>query len=372
MSTVLAVVPFYLPYPGGAEKSMHEMLRRLVLRGFEAEVLVPITDPAKNAPSVDTIDDITVRRLSVEDWFVAVERLARTSDLVLFTLAHIFRSWFAMRLDKALRPFSGKTAYFIRGLDPSDYYAAALVVANSVAVMEKVPERVGVQMVLLTPPVASPRLFPDVPRRFVTIINPASFKGGGLFLDLARRLPRVPFVAQLGRSAPVPGLRDFPNIEVRTPIPELDELYARTRVLLMPSENEPFGRVAIEGALAGCLLLLHGAGGLREVPVPNFCFVDGLSPDVWERRLVQLLEATEVSMARMVRAIRGSAENYDPGWHEFVTRLTALIPQREKGNPAVNAMSPTLVLQTELRPSASASSWVGNCAADEPSGPKPF
>jgi glycosyltransferase involved in cell wall biosynthesis len=93
----------------------------------------------------------------------------------------------------------------------------------------------------------------------------------------------------------------------------------------MPSNNEPFGRVALEGALAGCPLLLHRAAGLRETPVPDFCFVDGLSPDVWERRLVEFLTAGEAGALSMVREIRESAEGYDPGWDAFLAQLTAML-----------------------------------------------
>src|ERR1039458_5411189 len=49
------------------------------------------------------------------------------------------------------------------------------------------------------------RDIPELPRRYVTIANPASFKGGDLFAEIARRLPEVPFVAQLDRSAPARG-----------------------------------------------------------------------------------------------------------------------------------------------------------------------
>ncbi len=340
-----AIAPFYLPYPGGAEKSMHEMLRRLVRCGWAVTALVPLA-PFPNSPpegeGTTEMDGVTIRRMPIGDWFAAVEGAAGCSEAILFSLAHLFHEQFDARLDRLLDPHRGKTVYFCRGSDPRDYYAAAIVVANSQAVLETLPMRRAVRNTLLTPLVAAPIAKPGTIRKYVALINPAPHKGGLVFLDLARQMPHVQFLAQLGRSVPVNGLTSLPNVVVRPPTPDLDDLYAETKVLLVPSPNEPFGRVAVEGALGGCLLLLHDAGGLKEVPAPRFCFVDSLDPAVWQHRLSHLLEAGDDVRNTWTEAIRGAASGYDAGWERFLAELRALIAQQlpDTAPPELPEISP--------------------------------
>ena len=359
-SPLIALAPFYLPYPGGAEKSLHEMLRRLVQSGWPVEALIPLA-PFPAAPpegeGVTVMDGVIVRRMPVEQWFLALERMAPGSPAILFSLAHLFRAQFDARLDRLLKTYRSKVVYFCRGADPRDYFPAALVVANSQAVLKTLPEQRGVRKTVLTPMITAPRPKPEVPRQYVTLVNPTARKGGDLFVDLARRMPHTPFLAQLGRSEPVAGLRSVPNITVRPPGPDLDDLYAETKVLLMPSLAEPFGRVAIEGALGGCLLLLHEAEGLKEVPVPPFCFVENLDPDLWERRLSILLEAPEIQRASWVEAIRQAASNYDPAWESLLAELTTCIEQRTpapaegpQGIPEISAVGGVEEIFTQYLP----------------------
>ena len=335
MKTVLAIVPYYLPYPGGAERSMHEMLRRLVQLGISAEALVPLDFPAETSrllpevmrlvPVTESIDGVLVRRLKTQEWINEVADRSRNADLVFFTLAHLFRRRFNAQLDLIMKNCRQRVVYFCRGQDPADYFPGALVVANSQAVLDGLPERQTVRTCLLKPLISIPRAQPARSRRWVTLINPSEIKGGSLFLQLAQSMPEVPFLAQLGRSAPVDGLELLPNVTLRSPEEDLSDVYAETAVLLMPSQEEPFGRVALEGALSGCLLLLHRAFGLREMPVPDFCFVDNLEPDLWKRRLSELLTSGEEVKAGMRERIREMALTYDPGWDALVEDLRLLM-----------------------------------------------
>lgn len=327
MRTVLAVVPYYLPYPGGAEKSMHEMLRRLVPEGYAPAALVPLLPSeaaAPRAPAVDVIDGVTVRRLHGDQWLREVAEHAPQADLVFFTLAHIFRRHFEDRVDGIMKGCRNRVVYFCRGSEVADYFPGAVVAANSEAVRKCLRRKEGVRIRILKPLVSQPKPHPELSRRFVTLINPSEEKGGRILLHLARRFSDVPFLAQLGRSEPVRGLERLPNITVGPPASDLDRVYAQTAVLLVPTKDEPFGRVALEGALGGCRLLLHRAAGLREVPVPDCCFVDGLNPDVWERRLLELLMADPDAQAEMTERIRRTASTYDPGWRQFLDDMQRL------------------------------------------------
>jgi len=59
-------------------------------------------------------------------------------------------------------------------------------------------------------------------------------------------------------------LRRHENIMFSPPVPKPGDIYAPTRVLLAPSVEEPFGRVACEALLNGIPPLVSGRGGLPE------------------------------------------------------------------------------------------------------------
>lgn len=99
----------------------------------------------------------------------------------------------------------------------------------------------------------------------VTLINLTAAKGAPLFYDLARRLPDVPFLGvtgAYGRQLPPP--RNLPNLEVRSQTPDIAAVYGRTRLLLVPSTYESWGRVAIEAGASGIPVLAHPTPGLVE------------------------------------------------------------------------------------------------------------
>ena len=103
---------------------------------------------------------------------------------------------------------------------------------------------------------------------FVTMINPSSFKGISIFLELARRFPHVAFAAvptwatsQQDRQA----LTQLPNITLWEPVEQIDQIYRRSRLILMPSLwGEAFGQVAVEAMLRGIPVLASQVGGLPE------------------------------------------------------------------------------------------------------------
>ena len=70
------------------------------------------------------------------------------------------------------------------------------------------------------------------------------------------------------------------------PVSEVRNAMARASILCVPSLwNEPFGRVAVEGAAEGALVATTGRGGLREAAGNVGLFIDSEDPGVWAERL---------------------------------------------------------------------------------------
>jgi surfactin synthase thioesterase subunit/glycosyltransferase involved in cell wall biosynthesis len=103
---------------------------------------------------------------------------------------------------------------------------------------------------------------------FVTMVNPCAIKGISIFLDLAERMPNIPFAAvptwgtsTEDRSA----LAVLPNVTLLKAVDRIDELLARTKVLLVPSLwAEARSRIIVEAMLRGVPVLAANVGGIPE------------------------------------------------------------------------------------------------------------
>jgi glycosyltransferase involved in cell wall biosynthesis len=103
---------------------------------------------------------------------------------------------------------------------------------------------------------------------FVTLINPCAVKGISIFLELARRFPSVAFAALPGWGTTpedLRALRPVPNVRLLPNCRDIEEVLARTRVLLMPSLwYEGFGLIVMEAMLRGVPVVASDSGGLQE------------------------------------------------------------------------------------------------------------
>ena len=100
------------------------------------------------------------------------------------------------------------------------------------------------------------------------MINPCAVKGISIFLEVAARLPATTS-AWCRDGAPPAGdrraLERLPNIQFLPNAPDIDDLLARTRVLLMPSLwYEGFGLIVMEAMLRGIPVVASDSGGLVE------------------------------------------------------------------------------------------------------------
>lgn len=76
---------------------------------------------------------------------------------------------------------------------------------------------------------------------------------------------------------------------------ELSSCFREANLTIMPSENEPFGLVALESIGCGCPVLGSATGGLAEIIKPwNGELVSGWEPEHWAERIDSMLDSNFV------------------------------------------------------------------------------
>ena len=122
------------------------------------------------------------------------------------------------------------------------------------------------------------------PGEHVTLINSNPSKGIHLVMDLIDEMPDVQFLVVEGTYGNPIRPPDRPNLTWQpflAPERMRDEVYARTKVLLMPSKYESWGRTGIEAMASGIPVIAHPTPGLRESLGAAGIYADRDDRDAW-------------------------------------------------------------------------------------------
>jgi hypothetical protein len=136
------------------------------------------------------------------------------------------------------------------------------------------------------------------PQGHITMINPHRVKGLDTFLTIAEQLPEQKFLlleswrlddSALGELQEK--LAALSNIEFRRRVSDMREIYAKTKLLLVPSVwEEGFGMVAIEAQSCRIPVIASARGGLPESVGDGGALIsDYRNVDAWVREIKGIL-----------------------------------------------------------------------------------
>lgn len=275
---VLAYVHKYPPeHNAGAEWALHELMRHLVARGHEARVLADVKP--------GTIDGVDVARATPDrlaEWYrwadVVVTHLDRTRPAIAWAhrerrpLVHYTHNHLQLRYHRVGSPQATAVVHNSRWIaDQHAWNTAPSVVVRPVVDTARFQA--------LTP----------TGENLVTLINATEPKGAPTLYAVANREPGRRFAVVTGAyGAQMPPPKALGNVVAIDHTPTIEDVYARSRVLFVPSSYESWGRVAIEAMAAGVPVIAHPTTGLKEALGDGAIFANRDNTAAWVAALAEL------------------------------------------------------------------------------------
>lgn len=329
---ILAMTHGYVPdTPAGAETALHNLLRAAVDAGHTVDVQLSENRRAGAVPYV--VDGVTVHPyLDTGGPFRWIGTADRHPAVLVGQLQNINRAAalgaaYRIPVVHVVHNNMDHTRHAIR-VGPSD-----LVVYNTEWVRDSItgwlddfelarPRR---EMVV-HPPVRVDEFRQAKPGDRITLVNLNDHKGSPVFYELARRMPDRRFLAVVG-SHGEQIISALPNVDIIGPINPAemaDKVYARTKVLLMPSAYESYGLAAIEASAGGIPVLASHAPGLREALGDDGTFLDRDDIDGWEAALRKVLSPRGWAAASKRSLAVAARLSTDADLERWVKELEAL------------------------------------------------
>ena len=249
---IVAYVHGYFPnHNAGAEAMLHQILYGLAEKGHECRVVT------KNPGAVE-YEGISIFDANVPD----VRDNFEWADIIITHLDFTPRAvQMSQRYKKPLVHLvhnDKQLAY-----NKINYRTADLAIANSNWIKKTIP--FNIPSVILYPPTDPIRYKVETTREAITLINMNEAKGGKIFWQLARIFPERKFIGVRGAYGEQVGYTEnLSNVTLYDNSPDVLKIYGQSRIVLMPSSYESWGRVAIEACCSGIPVIASPTPGLKE------------------------------------------------------------------------------------------------------------
>lgn len=139
------------------------------------------------------------------------------------------------------------------------------------------------ESMVLHPPVRYADYHVERSDHFYTLINLNENKGGYILQQLAAAMPDQQFLGVIGSYPPDKQITDQPkNVTIVENTDTIQDVYERTRILLMPSKYESYGRTAVEACMSGIPTVANRTPGLVEALGDAGHWVDRHDIEAWK------------------------------------------------------------------------------------------
>lgn len=192
----------------------------------------------------------------------------------------------------------------------------------------------------------------------ITLINANQNKGQATFLDIARKMPETKFLAVIPYYGNFGIAQSTANVEWVRFDDDIRNILKRTRILLMPSYYESFGRVGVEAMVNGIPVLYSkpaknppypggSTEGMESWICPAGIPCDRDVTDEWVNAIRELEDPETYS------AKSEESKNHIEAMNLFTeaSRIAGLVEEFSRENPVVMRQSNAVISQKKAPPS---------------------
>lgn len=307
---VLAWVHLYPPdHCAGAEMMLHEILLGLKERGHESRVIVDNTTATSH-------EGIRLQQLDNRNSL----DLINWADIV---VTHLDRTRTVMTAVGNRKPI----VHLVHNDQQLAYHKvrpnrAQLVVANSEWIRNAI---VWPGASIVVPPPVHPDRYRVTPGDKVTLVNLSEPKGAPTFWALAAEMTDRQFLGVIGGYGEQVIPKKIPaNVTVKKHTPDIKSVYRQTRLIVMPSSYESWGRVGIEAAASGIPTIAHPTPGLKESLGESGTFVDRDDIEGWVNAIRALDDKSAYDKVSKLAAKRSAELDPKPHLDKLEREMVAL------------------------------------------------
>lgn len=255
---ILASIHLYPPkHNCGAEWMLHHMLKDLTSKGHNVRVLLLNANKysVKNNYCFDGIDVFPPNPNVIDNLFSWADCVFTHLDYTKWTI-----EYGKMKKIPVFHLIHNTHKY----QEIVDATKDQFIIYNSEWSKEKL--NYDRQSFILTPPVDY-RYYDTgidpIDNEYITLINLNENKGGEIFVKIAEAMPNKRFLGVLG-SYDDQITKTLPNLVYAPNTTDIRSIYVKTRILLMPSDYESWGRTATEAMCSGIPVICTNGEGLME------------------------------------------------------------------------------------------------------------
>lgn len=125
-------------------------------------------------------------------------------------------------------------------------------------------------------------------QEYITLCNLNKNKGGFILVDIALAMPDYKFLAVKGAYGDQ--VKKFPkNVKVIDTQTDIKKVLRQTKVLIMPSQYESWGKLGVEAMVSGIPVVAHPTEGLKESLGDAGIFIHRKDTKAWAQTLTTLM-----------------------------------------------------------------------------------
>ena len=307
---VLALTLDYLPRRRiGSEVATHEVLRALASRGHTVTVAPTLVPPSVAPWSIDGV--LVVPGLT--------DYAAHQAD-VIWAHAELLPRVASVGAPVVASTHNTRTSVVLGMRAPAD-----LFVHNAAHTRDALIGYAPRSEHMVCHPIVRPAEYrARGPHDHVTIVGRSPAKGISALAALARKRPRDRFLAVQGAYGRQVMVRR-PNVECHPHVEDMRGVYARTRVLIVPSAHESYGRVAVEAMCSGIPVLASDLPGLREACGNAAVYLSPSRHPEWVKALADLDDPAVYRAAQRRSRAQAKALTPDKDLAAVVTAVERLV-----------------------------------------------